>query len=283
MIKLLRHAVLTGTILLAGAVSSFAQESPIPKPFNQRPAILENVGIDEKLGKKIDLSLPFKNEKGESVTLGQYFTGKKPVIISPVYFECPRLCNFHLNGLVDALKGVDWNAGDKYEVLAVSFDSNEKPEVASLKKDNYMKVYDRVGSEKGFHFLTGGEDSVQMLMSEVGFKFRWNEEMKEWAHASAAILVSPDGTITRYLPGIVFEPKDVRMAIVEAGKGQIGTFVDQLVLYCFHYDPREGRFTILASNVMKLGGGAMTLALGLWLLPFWLRNRRRRGEPEARS
>lgn len=283
MIKLLRHAVLTGTILLAGTVSSFAQESPIPKPFNQRPAILENVGIDEKLGKKIDLSLPFKNEKGESVTLGQYFTGKKPVIISPVYFECPRLCNFHLNGLVDALKGVDWNAGDKYEVLAISFDSNEKPDVASLKKDSYMKVYDRVGSEKGFHFLTGGEDSVQMLMSEVGFKFRWNEEMKEWAHASAAILVSPDGTITRYLPGIVFEPKDVRMAIVEAGKGQIGTFVDQLVLYCFHYDPREGRFTILASNVMKLGGGAMTLALGLWLLPFWLRNRRRRGEPEARS
>lgn len=281
MVQRLGFAALTASLLLAGSASVYAHEAPGDKPAEQRPAILEGVGIDEKLGQKIDLALPFHDETGAAVTLGQYFDGKTPVILSPVYFNCPRLCNFHLNGLTEALKGVDWSAGTKFRVLAVSFDWKETSEVAGLKKANYMKMYDRSGTEGGWSFLTGDETSVKALMGSVGFKYRWNEEEKEWAHASSAIVISPSGVITRYLPGIMFEPKDVRLAITEAGEGKIGSFVDQLVLYCFHYDPTQSRYTVAAVNLMKGGGLLVILALGLWLLPFWFRSRRR-GE-EARS
>lgn len=282
MIQRLGFAALTASILLAGGGSAFAHETPGGRPAAERPVALEGVGIDEKLGQKIDLSLPFRDENGAAVTLGQYFDGKTPVILSPVYYSCPRLCNFHLNGLTDALKGLDWSAGGKFRVIAVSFDPKETADVAGPKKANYMKMYDRPGTEGGWTFLTGDEASVSALMSSIGFKYRWNEDEKEWAHASAAIVLSPTGLITRYLPGIMFEPKDLRLALTEASAGKIGSFVDQLVLYCFHYDPSQSRYTLAAVQIMKLGGFLMILILGLWLLPFWIRSRRR-GEEARRA
>jgi len=236
---------------------------------------LQGVGIDEKLGEVLDLNLSFKDENGEAVTLAKYFHADGvPVIISPVYFSCPGLCNFHLNGLVDALKLMDWSAGQKFRVLAISFDSKEGPDVALKKKANYMKVYDRPGTEAGWSFLTADEATVKAVTSALGFKFKWSEEAKEWAHASAAIIVTPNGKISRYLPGIMFDPKDVKLALNEASSGKIGTIVDQIVLYCFQYNPHQSKYTLYAFNIMKLGGALMVLVLVLWLLPIWVRARK---------
>lgn len=259
------------------ATAAFAAYDPKPADLTAGEPVkeLEGVGIEEKLGANLDLNLSFKDENGENVTLAKYIhKGGTPVIISPIYYSCPGLCNFHLNGLTDALKLMDWSVGDKFQVLAISFDSKEGPDVAAKKKANYMKVYDRAGTEKGWHFLTADEATVQALTSSVGFKFKWNEEAKEWAHASAAIIITPEGKISRYLPGIMFDPKDVKLALNEASSGKIGTLVDQLVLYCFQYNPHQSKYTLYASNVMKLGGAVMVLVLALWLLPVWVRTRK---------
>ena len=232
------------------------------------------------IASKVDLtnnrvSMTFKDENGETVTLAKYIDGSHiPVIISPVYYSCPGLCNFHLNGLTDALKLMDWSAGDKFKVVAISFDSKETPEVALKKKEAYMKAYGRPGTEKGWSFLTGDESNIKAFTSAIGFKFKWNDDIKEWAHASAAIVVTPDGKISRYLPGIMFDPKDVKLALNEASNGKIGTFVDSLVLYCFQYNPHQSKYTLYAFSIMKLGGALMVLVLGLWLLPVLIRSRR---------
>lgn len=278
----LRTSLVLGLAIFAAAPVSaqrsaeapYKQGEVLPKPAAEKPAELENVGIDEHLGRDLDLGLRFKDETGKEVTLGSYFDGQTPVIISPVYFSCPGLCNFHLNGLTEGLKGMDWSVGTKFKVLAISFDAKETPELAAAKKETYMKLYSRPGTEGGWSFLTGDEESIRKLTESVGFKFRWNEAEQEWAHASAAIVASPKGVITRYLPGIVFEPKDVRLAVLEAGEGKVGTFVDNLVLFCFQYNPHQSRYTVYAFNIMKLAGAVMVLVLALWLLPVWVRSRR---------
>lgn len=249
---------------------------------SEKPAAIENVGIEEKLNTQLDLNLKFKNEKGEEVTLGSFFDGKHPVIISPVYYSCPSLCNFHLNGLTEGLKGVDWNPGDKFQIVAISFDPSEDHNVAGPKKVNYLKEYGRAGTENGWHFLTGDEENIKKLTSALGFKYKWNEEAEEWAHASAAIITTPKGIISRYLPGITFEAKDIKLALNEATNGKIGTFVESLVLYCFKYDPHTSKYSLYAFNLLKLGGAITILLMMVWLLPVWFRNRKTEQE-SARS
>ena len=265
-----------GLVLFAGFAKAAhsGEAKTIDKVSTEKPASIQDVGIDEKLGTQLNLDFKFKDENGKDVRLGDYFDGKTPVIISPIYFSCPGLCNFHLNGLTDGLKEMDWSAGKQFKMIAISFDSREKPEVALPKKENYMKQYNRPGTESGWTFLTGDEENVGGFTKSVGFKYKWDEEQKEWAHASAAIVVSPQGKITRYLPGIAFDSKDIKFALVEAGQGKVGTFVDQLVLYCFHYNPQQSRYTIVASNIMKLGGSIMLLVLAIWLLPAWFIKRK---------
>ena len=255
---------LSGAVLVLFSVTAKAVSydgKPAPMVASEQPKELEGVGIDQLLGGKIDLDLPFKNEEGQVVTLRSYFDGKHPVILSPVYFTCPGLCNFHLNGLTDALKVMekDWSVGGKFQVVSVSFDSKETPENAKTKKETYMKIYDRPNTEKSWHFLTGDEASVQALTKSLGFKFKWDEAGKEWAHASAAIIISPDGTISRYLPGIMFNPQDIKLAVIEAGDGKIGSVVDSLIMYCFKYDPHQSKYTLYAFNVVKAGGALMVL------------------------
>jgi protein SCO1/2 len=242
-----------------------------PLTATEKPPELQNVGIKQQLGAQLDLNMSFKDENGNTVQLSQYINGSKPVIISPIYYNCPRLCNFHLNGLTEGLQKVDWSPGDKFEMIAVSFDASETPDLAKAKKENYMKMYNRAGTEGGWHFLTASQDVIKKLTETVGFEFKWNEEAKEWAHASAAIVVSPDGQITRYLPGIVFEAKDIKLALTEAGQGKVGSFVDSLLLYCFQYDPHKSEYAIAAVRLMKLGGFLTVLILGIWLGPIWIR------------
>ncbi|WP_413291870.1 SCO family protein [Bdellovibrio sp. HCB185ZH] len=270
--------VLTGTVLvLFSATTTFAYNgTEAGMAASDKARELQGVGIEEKLGKKLDLGMKFKDETGKEVALGDYFDGKHPVIISPVYFTCPGLCNFHLNGLTDALKVMDknWTVGGKFQVVAISFDSKETPEIAAHKKELYMKLYDRAGSESGWHFLTGNEQQVRALTEAIGFKFRWDETQKEWAHASAAVVASPEGTVSRYLPGIMFNQQDIKLALNEATEGKIGNFVDSLVLYCFQYDPHKSKYSLAAVSIMKMGGGVMLLVMVLWLLPLYIRSRR---------
>lgn len=241
---------------------------------SERPKEIEGVGIKEKLGQKVDLSVQGTDENGQKVLLSSFFDGRRPVILSPVYYSCPSLCNYHLNGLTEVLGQVDWTAGDKFQVVAFSFDARDTVENAKNKKESYMKIYNRPGSESGWHFLTMDEATIQNLTQMLGFSFKWNEESQEWSHASSAIILTPDGKISRYLPGISFESQDVKLALNEATEGRIGNFVESLVLYCFQYNAHMGRYSLAAIQVMKLGGAIMVLLLSLWLLPIWIRTRR---------
>lgn len=271
-------AVLAVAALMATPIYAHVGESDeranASAPTGEKPKQLEGVGIDEKLGQNLDLGLTFKDENGQTVTLGSYYDGKKPVIVSPVYYSCPGLCNFHLNGLTDALKEMDWSTGEKYTVLAISFDPKEGPPVAKAKKENYMKIYGRPGTENGWHFLTGDEATVKKFTESIGFRYHWDENEMQWAHASAAIVTSPEGKITRYLPGILFDSKDVKFALIEGGQGKVGTFIEQLVLFCFHYNPQQSKYTVAVFNIMKIGGLITVLLLAILLFPVWIRARK---------
>ena len=283
--KISGRALLLASFALFCAHGQAAYEPQVmAKTADEKPAELQNVGIDEKLGQKIDLNLKFKDEYGNEVTLGSYFDGKHPVVISPIYYACPGLCNFHLNGFTDALKLMEpgWAVGEKFTMLEISFDSKETPELAAAKKKTYMKLYGREGAEDHWHFLTADEATVQAFTGSVGFKFRWDENQKEWAHASAAIVIAPDGKISRYLPGIMFDPKDIKLALNEAAEGKIGTLVESLVLYCFKYDPHSSKYTLAAVNLMKMGGALMVLVMVLWLTPVWIRSRREQKKADGR-
>lgn len=244
------------------------------KPANELPEELKDVGIDEKIGQNIDLNLQVTDEVGNKVALSHFFKAHKPVIISPVYFSCPGLCNFHLNGLTDTLKLVDWSPSNQFEVVAFSFDAKETPAVALKKKESYMKVYNRAGTENGWHFVTADQDTITKFTQSVGFKFKWNEKAGEWSHASAAIVVSPEGKISRYLHGIQFEPRDMKLALNEASNGKVGTIVDSVMLFCFKYDNHQSKYGLQVYNLMKLAGAITVIALALWLIPVMIRARR---------
>lgn len=231
------------------------------------PAELKGVGIKEHLGETIDLNLQVRDESGQLRTLGSFFTSHKPVMLSPVYFNCPGLCNYHFNGVVETLQNIDWNPGDKFEVIAFSFDSKEGAELATAKKANYMKMYNRAGTENGFHFLSADEATIKKLTASLGFEYRWNAQANEWSHASAAIVITPDGKISRYLHGIAFEPKDMKLALNEASNGKIGNIIDSVVLFCFKYDEHKSKYGLQVFRVVQLAGALMVLILAFWLTP----------------
>ena len=256
-----------------GMKANYTGQEPA-KSSAERPEELAGVGIEEKIGSKLDLTTLVKNEKGESVPLSSFFRAHHPVIFSPVYFNCPGLCNYHLNGLTDTLKSVDWSPSNQFDIVAFSFAAKETPEDAAKKKEMYMKMYQRPGTEAGWHFVTADEATVKKVTEQVGFKFKWNEKVSEWSHASAAIVIAPDGTISRYLPGIQFEPRDVKLALNEAANGKVGNLADSVMLYCFKYDRHQSKYGLQVFRVMQLGGAATVLLLALWLIPVFLRAKR---------
>lgn len=248
---------------------------PAPLAASEKSQQMEGIGITENLGGRLDLSLLVRREDGTEVPLGTFFDGKTPVILSQVYYSCPSLCNLHLNGLMEGLGGVDWTAGSKFQVLAFSFDPKETADVAGKKRESYLKVYDREGAEKGIHFLTATPESIAAITKATGFEYRWDDKSNEWAHASAAIVVTPDGTISRYLHGVLFEPQTIKLALGDATRGKIGTLVERLVWYCFQYDHSQSKYTLASFRLMQIGGALTILILGFVFVPFWLRNRRR--------
>jgi protein SCO1/2 len=235
----------------------------------EKPKEFENVGITEKNGDQIDPHISFNDDNGQKVELGQYFNGKKPLILSMVYLECPNLCNMHLNGLNEAFKKMDWTVGDKFDVLTVSFNPKETSKEAAEKKENYIKDYGRKDGAKGWHFLTGDDAQIRKLAGQIGFKYKWDEESKQYIHSTAAVILMPDGKISRYLHGISFDPKTLRLSLVEASHGVIGDIVDHITLFCFHYDPDKRTYAFYAYNIMRYGAALCALLFLAFLLPHW--------------
>ncbi|HVM96499.1 MAG TPA: SCO family protein [Candidatus Acidoferrales bacterium] len=238
-----------------------------------QPEILRDVSIDQRLNEQVPLDLTFRDEAGNTVQLGKYF-GSKPVILSLAYYECPMLCTLVLNGVASALKVLSFDIGKEYEVVTVSFDPREKPELAAAKKKNYVKEYGRAGAESGWHFLTGDQESIRRLTEAVGFRYKWDPDTKQFAHAAGIIVLTPQGRISRYFYGVEFAPRDLRLGLIEAADNKIGTAVDQLLLYCFHYDPKTGRYGALAINSVRLGGLVTVVALTSFVVVMLRRERR---------
>jgi protein SCO1/2 len=212
--------------------------------------LLQKVGINQKMGGQIPLDLPFVDESGKDATLRQYFG--KPVILALVYYQCPSLCNMVLNGVLRSIKQLDLTAGTDYEVIAVSFDPRETPEMAAAKKQTYLRDYKRQGAEQGWHFLTGPETSSKALADSVGFRYIYDALTNQYAHSSAIMVLTPAGRIDRYFYGIEYPARDVRLGLVEASNERIGTPTDQVLLYCFHYDPTTGKYALVVMNVLRL-------------------------------
>jgi len=245
--------------LLASAGLAAGQIYGPPQAQVYAPSrLLQKVGINQKMGGQVSLDLPFFDESGQDVTLRRY--SDKPMILALVYFQCPSLCNLVLNGVLSSLKDLDMTAGQQYEVVAVSFDPRETPEMAAAKKKTYLNIYKRPGAQQGWHFLTGPETSSKTLADAVGFRYVYDALTNQYAHSSAIMILTPAGRVARYFYGIEYPTRDVRLGLVEASKERIGTPTDQVLLYCFHYDPATGKYALVVMNVLRLAA-LITLAV----------------------
>jgi protein SCO1/2 len=230
-------------------------------PANVRPPYLQNVGIEQHLDAQVPADLAFTDDTGRIVKLGDYF-GKKPLILNLVYYNCTMLCGEALTGLTGAMKMVKFNVGDEFDVITVSFNPQETPEIGAAKKQDYLKRYGRPGAASGWHFLTGPAESINALTKAVGFQYQYDPKSNQYAHATAIMVLTPQGRISRYFYGVDYPPKDLRMGLVEASQGKIGNAVDQVLLYCYHYNPETGKYGAIVSNILKLGAGLTILILG---------------------
>jgi protein SCO1 len=255
-------------LLLASAMTSLAIAQGMnagPRgTTSPPPKILKQVGIEQHLDAQIPLGLKFHDEIGREVTLGDYF-GKRPVVLSMVYYECPMLCGEVLNGEASVFSTLKFDIGKEYDVVTVSFDPRETPDLARAKKRVYTGRYGRSGAEEGWHFLTGAPESIKALTEAVGFNYAWDEETKQFAHAAAIMVVKPDGKIAQYFYGVEYAPKDLRFGIIQASQGKVGTVVDQVLLYCYHYDPRTGKYGAVITRVLQVAGGITIAILGGFL------------------
>jgi len=231
-------------------------------PANVRPPGLQNVGIEQHLDEQIPADLSFRDETGKPVHLGDYF-GKKPMILNLVYYNCPMLCGEVLSGLEGALRVLKFDVGKEFDVLTVSFDPRETPDMATRKKAEFLKRYGRAGAAEGWHFLTGPQESIDALTKAAGFQYQYDPKTGEFAHATAIMILTPEGKIAQYYYGVDYAPKDLRLGLIQASENKIGTLADQVLLYCYHYDPTTGKYGAIISRVLKLAGIATLLGLGI--------------------
>lgn len=248
----------------------------LPQVALDNPKEYEGMGVTEHLGDTVSGSWHFINDRGERVTFGDYLHKGKPVLVTLNYYSCPMLCNLILNGLNEGMKPMAWHAGDQFEIVTVSFNPRETFDLAAAKKKNYLKDLGRPEADSGWAFLVGSEDQSKGLADELGFEYYWDETSQQYAHPSAIMVLTEDGVISRYLYGISYPTRDLRLALVEASEGKIGTTVDRLILYCLHYDPDARGYVVVAGQVMKLGGVATLALLGVFLGVLWSREKLRR-------
>jgi len=265
-------------IVAAGAALASAQQFGLPA--SSVPAMVQGVGIDQNLNAQIPLELKFKDETGQTVRLGQYFR-QKPVVLALVYYECPGLCDLILNGLSHTMQQISLNVGSDYEVVTVSFDPKDTWQLATAKKANYIEKYNRPGAKEGWHFLTGDQASIKSLTETVGFHYNYDPISKQFAHASAIYVLTPEGKIARYFYGIEYKPRDFRLGLVEASANKIGSPADQVLLFCYHYDPTTGKYGMAITQVTRVLGTATVLLLGGFV--FIMLRRERHASSEARG
>ena len=256
-------AALATAVLLASMLFPAAASAQLTDPIQNigvRPELLKDVGINQKLNESIPLGLTFNDENGKPVELRQYFGGK-PVILSLVYYNCPMLCTQVLNGLDRSLKNISLDLGKDYAVVTVSIDPTERPVLASAKQQLYTGMYGRPGAAEGWHFLTGSEPQIKQLASAVGFRYAYDPDSKQFAHASAIMVLTPEGKISRYFYGITYPSRDLRLGLVDASEGKIGSPVDAILLFCYHYDPGTGKYGLVISRVIQIAGGLTILVV----------------------
>jgi protein SCO1/2 len=251
--------------LLAHPATVAAQFTDPNQGIGVRPELLKEVGVDQKLNDEIPLNLAFRDEHGRPVELAQFF-GSKPVILTLVYYNCPMLCTQVLNGLDRSLEVLPLEIGKDFNVVTVSIDPTDRPVVAEAKQAMYAGMYRRPGAQHGWHFLTGDEPQIKQLADSVGFRYAYDPDSKQYAHASAIMLLTPAGKISRYFYGVSYPERDLRLGLVEASQGKIGSPVDAVLLFCYHYDPHTGKYGLLISRVLQLGGILTVLVGGIFLI-----------------
>lgn len=236
------------------------------------PAIFKDVGFDQRLNEAVPQDVVFRDEAGQPVRLGDYL-GQKPVILALVYYKCTTLCPMILDGLVRSLHAVSFDIGKQFSILTVSFDPRDTPELAATKRAEYVQRYGRPGAADGWHFLTGDEPSIQRLTKAVGFRYVYDDKTDQYAHAAGILMLTPQGRVARYFYGIDYSPRDLRLGLIEAAANTIGDPIDQVLLYCYHYDPLTGKYGLIVMNVIRLAGLATVLALGAFILVMLRRER----------
>ncbi len=265
---------------LAGSGSALAQAmgaSPpggeMGKPASAVPRQLAQVGFDQRLDAQLPPDATFRDETGRTVRLGDYF-GSRPLVVGFVYFQCKMLCSQVLIDAASALRMLQFDAGRDFDVLGISFDTRDTPQEASEKKATVLERYKRPGTENGWHFLTGDERNVRRVTDAAGFRFSFDQATNQFAHASGVLVLTPNGRISRVFYGLEYSPRELRLALVEASAGKVGNPVDELLLYCYHYDPATGKYGLVVMNLIRLGGAVTVLALGTVLLVMWRRDRK---------
>lgn len=234
-------------------------------PSQTMPQPLLEIGFDQKIDQQLPLDATFRDEHGNTVTLGSFY-GKRPVVLAFVYYECPMLCTQVLNAITSTVSTLEFNAGQDFELVFVSFDPRETPAQATAKKAEYTARYKRAGTEGGWHFLTGDEPQIKRVTSAAGYRYTWDEQTQQFAHPTGIIVTTPDGRNARYLFGIEYGPRDLKFAIVEASQGRVGSVVDNLLLYCYHYDPMTGRYGVYIMRTLRIAGVATLLGIGTFIV-----------------
>lgn len=258
--------------LLAGAAWGQGMGNGIMSPPpNVRPPGLKNVGIQQNLNQQIPPDLIFTDDLGRKVRLGDYFA-QKPLILNFVYYGCPMLCGEALSGLESTLRVLKFDLGKEFEVITISFDPKDTPEMGAKKKDQFLRRYNRPGAERGWHFLVGQPAAIDAVTKAAGFQYQYDEKTGQFAHSTAILVLTPQGKIAQYYYGIEYPPKDLRLALVEASENRIGNVMDELLLYCYHYDPEKGKYSATVMRVLRLMGVATMLCLGALLFVLIRRN-----------
>jgi len=272
----LANPVFIGSFVLVLAIASWGQAMRgggiMAPPANQRPPGLANVGIEQRLNQQIPQHLTFHDETGKAVRLGDYF-GKRPVILNLVYYNCQMLCGEVLSGLTSTLRVLKFDVGREFDVITVSFDPRETPQIAADKKKQYLERYGRKGAAQGWHFLTGQQDAISELTKAAGFQYEYDPRTNQYAHTTAIMVLTPEGKIAQYYYGVEYAPKDLRLGLIEASQNKIGNLLDQVLLYCYHYNPATGKYGAIIMRVLRLAGMATIVFLGAFMMLMFRRDR----------
>jgi len=224
------------------------------KPSSLKPEQLKEVSFKQQLNQQLPLDAKFKDEYDREVTLGRYFNQQRPVILAFVYYQCPMLCTQVMNGISSSLRALTFTAGTEFDVVLVSFDPRDTPAAAAEKKRTHLNYWRSERTSGGWHFLTGNETTIRRVANAAGFTYQWDPQTQQFAHVSGVLVATPDGKLSRYFYGVEYSPKELRMALVEAGQGHIGSAIDELLLYCYHYDPEAGRYGVMIMNLVRAAG-----------------------------